>query len=276
MPTMPLTKEQAEWARERTLERNAKAFDPAYALGGFGPDTYPCWSAYVNRDLLAMFGQADWIGLADVGPLYQAHAARMFERHEDATWRKAGNLFHYGRALGLIAEETDPERGRGWRLVHREMQWSIEGTGYGKRAVQVRGLPPAEQAAQYKREATQRKLTATLDRKARLKADAEISAIVDDILRRDPESMVPDFWKGRGFVPDWLVGNRLDASSAVVREAHHAAEMDRRQLREWIRWLGSRRDAASFNLRKREQERAALPAHAEIPAEDDAALEALL
>jgi len=179
MPVLPLTEEQERWVIERTLERNVRAFEPAYANGGFGPDTYPCWSAYVNRDVLSMFGTDDWIGIEDVGPRYKDYCARQYEPFEEATWRKAGNLLHYGRVLGLIAEEHDPERGRGWRLVHGELRWIVEGTGYGKRAVQVRGLPPAEQEARDRYEARMRRLHATLDRKARLKADVHISDMVD-------------------------------------------------------------------------------------------------
>jgi len=261
---------------EQDRVRCIAAFDQAYALGGFGPDTYPAWSAYVNRDILAMYGDGYWIALDDVAPLFKKHAARMHERFEDATWRKAGNLFHYARGLGLIVEEPHHERGRGWRLVHREPQWIVEGTGYGKRAVQVRGLSPAEQDARDRYEAKMRRLHATLDRKARLKADVEISDLVDTILRRSPGITVPEYWRGRGFVPDWLLGNPLAGSATVVRETHHAMEMDRRQLREWIRWLGSLRDAAGFGLQKRLRDQAELPEHAEIPADDADALGGLL
>jgi hypothetical protein len=276
MPVLPLTEEQERWVIERTLERNVRAFEPAYANGGFGPDTYPCWSAYVNRDVLSMFGTDDWIGIEDVGPRYKDYCARQYEPFEEATWRKAGNLLHYGRVLGLIAEEHDPERGRGWRLVHGELRWIVEGTGYGKRAVQVRGLPPAEQEARDRYEARMRRLHATLDRKARLKADVHISDMVDAILEQDPETVVPDYWRGRGFVPEWLLGKSLAGSATVVRETHHALEMDRRQLHEWLRWLSSLRDAAGYKFFSRQRERAALPEHAAIPDADADALGGLL
>ena len=272
MANMPLTEDQVRWA----LQIQTRPFDPAYALGGFGPDTYTCWSAYVNRDILAMFREDDWIGLADVGPRYKERAARQFERHEDATWRKAGNLFHYARALGLIVEEIDPERGRGWRLVDREVRWIIEGSGYRKRAVQVRGLPPAEQALQYKREATARKLAATLDGKARLKADGPIALEIARILHNDPDAILPAHWVQQGFVPDWLPDTRIDASAGILRDAHHAAGLTRPKLKEWIKVLKFFADCSRWRFNEREKQRAALPTHAEIPAEDDAAMEALL
>ena len=263
-----------ELRREREL--CLQAFDTSLALGGFGPDTYPAWNAYVNRDVLAMFGSADWIGIGSVAELYRTHVARKFERFEEATWRKAGNLFHCALRIGVIADAPDPERGRGWRLVDREPRWVIEGAGYRKRAVQVRGLPPAEQALQYKREATARKLAATLDRKARLKADERIALEVARILHNDPDALVPPCWVPQGFVPDWLPDTRIDASAGILREAHHAAEMTRTKLKDWIKVLAFFAYGSRWRFHEREKQRAALPAHVEIPAEDDAALEALL
>ena len=267
-----ITAEELRRERELCLQQ----FDTALALGGFGPDTYPAWNAYVNRDVLAMFGDADWIGISSVAELYRTHAARRVERFEEATWRKAGNLFHYARAIGVVADAPDPERGRGWRLVDREVRWIVEGSGYRKRAVQVRGLPPAEQALQYKREATARKLADTLNRKARLEADEPIALEITRILHNDPDAMVPPFWVPQGFIPDWLPDTRIDASAGILRDAHHAAGLTRPKLKEWIEALRFFADGSRWRFNRRQQERAALPAHAEIPAEDDAALEALL
>jgi len=61
-----------------------------------------------------------------------------------------------------------------------------------------------------------------------------------------------------------------------VRETHHALEMDRRQLHEWLRWLSSLRDAAGYKFFSRQRERAALPEHAAIPDADADALGGLL
>ena len=266
--------------QEREHARCEQAFDTALANGGFGPGTYPAWNAYVNRDLLLVFGEADRVAYNDVVRLFVERAARRTERYPEASWRNTGNLLHYGIALGLVAEERDPERGRGWRLLHREPHWISEETGNGTRARQVLGLPPEEQAAERRRQARLAKLRDTLDRKARAAADAEIAGLVALILAGDPDAVVPEFWLGGDgpygdFVPAWLPGTRIDACVPVLREAHHPAGMPRPMLKEWIRKLRFFAQSAPARYARRLREQAAAPATAEIPADDASALEAL-
>lgn len=249
------------------------------ANGGFGPGMYPAWNAYVNRDLLLVFGEADRVAYNDVVRLFVERAARRTERYPEASWRNTGNLLHYGIALGLVAEERDPERGRGWRLLHREPHWIAEETGNGTCARQVLGLPPEEQAAERRRQARLAKLRDTLDRKARSAADVEIAGLVAMILASDPDAVVPPFWLQDGgpfqdFVPAWLPGTRIDACAPVLREAHHAAGMPRPMLREWIRKLRFFVQSAPVRRAMRLREQAALPETAVIPDDADA-LEAL-
>ncbi len=80
----------------------------------------------------------------------------------------------------------------------------------------------------------------------------------------------------QGMVPAWLSGTHLDAASAIVREAHHAAEMDRPKLKAWIRILETEAVYAIGRPERRDSERAALPEHAEIPTDDADALGGLL
>lgn len=266
--------------QEREHARCEQAFEMALRNGGFGPGTYPAWNAYVNRDILLGFGEADRVAYKDVVRLFVERAARRVERYPEASWRNTGNLLHYGIARGLVVEERDPERGRGWRLLHREPHWIAEGTGNGTRARQVLGLPPEEQAAERRRQARLAKLRDTLDRKARAAADAEIAGLVALILAGDPDAIVPPFWlqdEGpfRDFVPAWLPGARIDACAPVLREAHHAAGMPRPMLKEWIRKLRFFGQTAPARYARRLREQAAMPEIAVIPADDADALEML-
>ncbi len=261
--------------QDRLNPKCVAAFEAALANGGFGPGTYNAWNAYVNRDVLAIFEGEDWLSIGDAVRLYAEKTARQREFYPDAYWRKAGNFLHYALALGLIAEAQDPERGRGFRIVHQLPHWIVDGAGCKKFARQVRGLPPAEQAAEDKRQARLAKLAATLDRKARFAADDGIAESVREILRNDPLSLVPEKWAARGSVPTWLVNTRLDAGAAVVRDAHHAREMTRVMLRHWLGDLRTEAALALMRSARRRVEAFMLPEHAVIPAEDEAALGAL-
>lgn len=149
------------------------------------------------------------------------------------------------------------------------------GTGAQRECRQVRGLPTELQAAVDKAEATARKRNATLDRKAREAADERIARHVREILRFDPASVVPEAWARRGYVPEWLPGTRLDSAAAVVREAHHAAAMDRPTLKAWLSDLAMEGAVAVMRPRQRQAEQAAMPETAEIPDDDADALEML-
>lgn len=266
----------AEWAaeQERFNPRCVAAFDAALANGGFGPGTYPAWNAYVNRDVLIMFEGVEWLSVDDVVRIYAERLSRQREQYPDAFWRKAGNHLHYAIALGLVVEAHDPDRGRGFRLVHRLPQWIVDGKGCHKFARQIRGLPPREQAAEDKRQAKQARLTATLDKKARFAADEWVANRVSTLLSIDPNRTVPKRWADKGWVPGWLVGKRIDATASVIRDAHHAAEMPRPTLRTWTQELSGEINLANCE-REREAYAQARDASTEIPAEDAAALEGL-
>lgn len=256
------------------------SFDAAVLDGGYVSGD-GMWNAYVNRDLIAIFDEDAWLPRSEFVRRYACAMQARFARYQGTdehprTWADAGNVIHHGLALSLVAEETGAGGERGWRLLSRDPAWIIEGTGYGRACRQVRGLPAAEQAAQDRRERTACRRTATLDRKAREAADDCIAREVRDILRADPVSLVPAVWARRGYVPEWLPGTRLDAAAQIVREAHHAAAMGRPTLKEWISDLSMEAVVAIGRPHRRQAERDALPEHAEIPAADDAALEALL
>ncbi|UYW24822.1 hypothetical protein OKC48_16235 [Methylorubrum extorquens] len=76
-------------------------------------------------------------------------------------------------------------------------------------------------------------------------------------------------------MPTWLPGTRLDAAAAVVRDAHHAAAMDRPTLKNWLSDLAMEGAVAIVRPRLRQAEQAALPETAAIPDDDIDALEAV-
>ncbi|MBE7197157.1 MAG: hypothetical protein INR70_05055 [Parafilimonas terrae] len=251
-------------------------FDAAVQEGGY-ESRDGCWAGYVNRDVLAVWRVREWQTRDEIVLNYAIHMGNTFPNFrggfEDArTWRDAGNLVFYGLMLGLIEEQVGPNGRRGWHLLDKEPHFIIVGTGAQRSVRQVRGLPPDQQRQQDKREATARKRAATLDRKAREKADATIGHQVRSILRSDPASTIPELWIRRGWIPEWLQGTRLDAAATVVREAHHAAEMDRPALKVWIRVLEREAIVAIGRPEKRRRQLAALPERAVIPDADADAL----
>ncbi|MEE8629669.1 MULTISPECIES: hypothetical protein [Methylobacterium] len=254
-------------------------FDAAVITGGYQSET--CWNAYVNRDTLCVWETDDWLPRGKIVERYSDWMRARFTKYKGTpdqprTWGDAGNLIHHALRLGIVEEQAGPDGERGWRLLHRELRWIVEGTGYRKQAVQVRGLPPAAQAARYRKEEANAKRLATLARNARAKASKEIDALVERILREDPDAVVPQRWERCGCLPDQAIGKRLDAYAGVVREAHHTADLDPAALKAWIRELNLERILARGRPEKRARARAAEPRHAEIPTDDANALEALL
>lgn len=257
------------------------SFDAAVLEGGGYVSRDGMWSAYVNADVLAVWDKDEVLGRASIVDRYAARMRSRFARYQGTaenprTWGDAGNLVHHALRLGLLREQTTDTCVRGWRLLDREPHWIITGTGGFRVLRQVRGLPAAEQDVIDRAEAKRQKLNATLDRKARERADERIDRQIRNVLHADPSATVPAWWAERGFVPTWLSGTRLDAASAIVREAHHAAEMGRPTLKAWIRVLETEAVYAIGRPERRDSERAALPEHAEISDADADALGGLL
>ncbi|BAU90651.1 MULTISPECIES: hypothetical protein [Methylobacteriaceae] len=255
------------------------SFDAAVLDGGYR-SCDGCWNGYVNRDILIVYAEDAWLGRGEMVERYAFTMQARFRRYtgtpeQPRTWADAGNVIHHALALGLVAEETGPGGERGWRLTSREPAWLIVGTGAQRECRQVRGLPPEQQAAQDKREQAARRRNTTLDRKARVAADEHVARHVRDVLRYDPATVVPEAWARRGYVPASLPGTRLDAAAAVVREAHHAAGMDRPTLKSWVSDLAMEAAVAIVRPGRRQAEQVALPETVEIPDADMTALEAV-
>lgn len=265
-------------AIERERAALLETFELALAFGGYGPDRYQAWNAYVNRDVLRLFKGHDWLGPEEAVTAYGSRVARRSYAlaGPHVAWRNSGNHLHYALRLGLVEEVTDPARGRGWRLVHQDLHWVVEGEGARRHARQIRGLPPEQQAAEDRRQARLAKLAATLDRKAREQADEKIAEAVAYLLKYTPDFVVPEHWARSGPVPAWAVGLPLAEAAAIVREAHHAAEMPRCRLRSWVPALWNAADNAFAIYHDANRRAVARPAHAAIPADDAEALEMLL
>lgn len=257
------------------------SFDAAVLEGGGYVSRDGMWSAYVNADVLAVWGEDEVLGRASIVDRYSARMRARFARYQGGaenprTWGDAGNLLHHALRLGLIREQATETGERGWRILDRRPHWVVVGTGAQRTLRQIGGLPPEKQAVVDAASARQAKLTATLDRKAREKADARIAQAVRNILHEDPDTLVPASWVALHWVPVWLAGTRLDAAATIVREAHHAGEIDRPSLRHWIRILETEAVVAIGRREQHRRELAALPEHAEIPTDDADALGGLL
>ncbi len=270
-------------SKQKEIEQS---FDLGFAHGGFGAQTWPAWNAYVNRDILDLFDEKDWIDHRDVlVPYFERvrQSAKMM-RYPITAARKLGELLHHAIRLGLVVEDPNGPQGRGWRLIHRDPFWIVDGKGFGKFARQIRGLPPTQQIVEDMYQARLAKLNATLNRKARDKADDRIAALVAAILEADPDAVVPGQWTHQlrrrpSFLPALMLGKLIAGCAPVIREAHHTAGLDRGAVQEWISSLESFLRNTPYRLREREL-RARLDVqrgiHAEIPADDTEALEALL
>lgn len=254
------------------------------------------WQLYVDQDLQAIFGTDDALGAADLVPRW---AALMREKFPKAIWASipvgsivsqhcegAGNLIHWGVAFDLVTQEAGPDGQSRWRLVRTEPTFAVDpNRAWG--TIRIRGLPPEQQAAQYRRETRLRKLHATLDRKARNKADAEIQRRVAAMVELDPDGLF-DAPILQARLPEICNGRRLDEIVTILVDTHHRLGMTRDELRIWIRDLGRefharqwtnrqgifrwRRDDDEFRWRLDDDKP---PVPAEIPAEDEEALAAL-
>lgn len=256
------------------------SFDAALLDGGYVSGD-GLWAAYVNADMIAVWGADEVLGRASIVDRYSARMRARFMRYrgtveEPRTWSDAGNLVHHAIRLRLLREQTTDTGERGWRILDRQPHWIVVGTGAQRTLRQVGGLPPEQQAVVDKAEATARKRSATLDRKARERAEARIARAVRNILAEDPDTLVPASWASLLWIPSWLPGTRLDAAAAIVGEAHHAGEINRHSVGAWIRILETEAVMAIGRREQHRRELAALPEHAEIPADDADALGGLL
>lgn len=270
MPDMSHTAVQA---------RLQAAFDAAIAVPTYRSEG-DRWTVHVNDDVLVIFGADDLLVASDIVPRFAEHMRLKFPKSQWSVattivrhWTGAGNLLHWALRFGLVAQEAGADGVQAWRLVRREATYIVD-EKHGWAVRQVRGLPPLLQAAQDRKEATRRRLNATLDRRARDKADDRIRSDVAAILRLEPDFLVEERAM-TARLPEICHGRRLAEVVPIVVEAHHRLGMNRPTLKSWMRHL----DHRLFMLRVQgplaRRAPPPPPGPAEIPAEDEAALGAL-
>ncbi|NEU12603.1 hypothetical protein G3T14_10685 [Methylobacterium sp. BTF04] len=218
-----------------------KDFDAALAVPTYS-NPLDRWPAYVDGSLQTIFGKDGILGPEDLAPRFADMMRLRFPRSmwsaagvDKRHWSGLGNVLHLGQKFRLVlsvADPLDPDGDPAWRLVREEATY--EGSARRPwRAVQIRGLPPAEQAAQDKKEAARVRLHCTLDRKARDAADPEIRSIVaamqafDRDVRFESERL-------RARLPEICYGRRLAEISPILIETHHRLGMRRDEIKAWI------------------------------------------
>ncbi|WP_375453429.1 hypothetical protein [uncultured Methylobacterium sp.] len=266
------------------------------------------WAFYVDSDLQALFGGDDAL---DAEALVPRWAVLM--RHKDlrggwrsipegtvilAHWQGMGNLLHWGAVFELITTEAGPDGQPLWRRVRKEPSFVIDTRpGRDWQTIRIRGLPPEQQAAVYAEEQRLRRLRATLDRNARDRADADIAAVVAEMVKNNPDFVAGDQHALRQRLPEICHDRSIAAVAPMIADAHQRLAMCRSDLKSWKKELAN----ALINVRTRllRIERgtspgvlvclqdlmgppppvapAVLPADAKvcIPAEDEAALAGL-
>lgn len=260
------------------------AFDAALAVPTYSSQD-DRWRLYVDGDLHSLIGADEALGAVDLAPRFADLMRLKFPRSRWSSagvvarhWEGAGNLIHWALRYDLATQEAGPDGAPRWRVVRPEATYVVD-PKQGWRVVQVRGLPPALQSAQHKREAARMKLHATLDRKARDAADAEIRRIVAAMQAIDRDVLFEGESLRRN-VPEICYGRRLAEVSPILIETHHRLGMKRSEIKSWIRALSIELQVlqhrhAQPNLRWRVPEPPPPPGPAEIPDEDEAALGAL-
>ncbi|MRI55123.1 hypothetical protein D8770_14300 [Methylobacterium sp. DB1607] len=260
-----------------TIEECHRAFDAALVSPTYGTG-HSRWPAYVNEDILIVFGEDSALGREAFVPRYDARMATKFANRrgerpqpDRRAWESAGNAVGWGLRLGLLTAETGPDGARAWRLVRREPTYILDKKW---QCEQVAGLTSALQAARDKRAATQAKLTATLARKACEKKSPWLAQRLRWILEDEPGFAIPASWAAQGYVPEWTVGTALSACFDTIRDAPIALEFSKGRLAAWDRQLAG--DGILARHRASERRLAAQAEAADVPAEDAAALEDLL
>ena len=257
------------------------AFDRALATPTYSSQD-DRWRVYVDRDLQTVFQDDDVLDPAAMVPRFADLMRLKFPRSRWSPagtsaqhWQGVGNLLHWAERYELATREDGPDGSPVWRRARAEPTFIVD-PSRGWRVLQVHGLPPALQSEQDRKEATRMKLRGTLDRKAREAADPEIRRLVAAMQDLDRDILVEgEALKRR--LPEICHGRRLAEVSPVVIETHHRLGMDRDELKRWTRALSTELMVLQHRYSQPNfRWGLATPAPAEIPAEDEDALSAVL
>jgi len=254
-------------------------FDGAFDLAleqGTGPSTPDDLARLCWRILWAYGVKGDYeplqvidvdtcvIRMADYHVI-QARGRREHRPHVLQRWLDAGHMLHEGIRLGMLSEEAGPDGPRQWRLLTHTPTWLHEdGPDGASTSVQVRGFPPAEQAARLELEAERAAAEeiAAAARSARprgriareyIRLDEKVGPLLALIIERNPNArvghammriagpMLPTAFRGEplsAVLPTLLslhrdtgfnVGQCIDWWGHLSRVADKAAEMAQRE-----------------------------------------------
>lgn len=178
---------------------------------------------------------------------------RLFEGHQDLTddevlsgaailygprgWSPwfvcgvAGNLVGWGLHLSIIEAHHAPDGTRLWRMEDREMRFA----DIGGRAVQIRGLEPEAQARMDRNRRATAKRNATLQRNHAIKVRAEVQRHLAEIVRLDPETLIPEMAiRSQGLIPDDIEKRwpRLAEAAGLLIDLHHG--WSRNLQKKWV------------------------------------------
>ncbi|KQU31123.1 hypothetical protein ASG63_16650 [Methylobacterium sp. Leaf94] len=250
------------------------SFDLALEDGN-GPGTPHDLAHYCWRILWAygVHGDCEPLKVADVDllvlrmtDLYVIQGkGRTHRTHVLQRWLDAGHLVHLGIRFGILAEEAGPDGRRQWRLLTHEPAWIHEDGPDGERvAIQVRGLPPAEQAARLELEAERavaEEIAAAArsarprDRIAReyRRLDAVAGPLLTRIVEHHPQARVGHAMMriAGTMLPGAFRGEPLSAVLPTLSSLHRDKGFDVGQCIEWSGHLHRVADrAADLGLRE--------------------------
>ncbi len=223
------------------------------------------YPAEVNSSLLRIFAGRERLTVED---LLAAAAALQGPRGWSQVFAAdyVGNLFGWGRELGLVEEASEGKRA--WRLLDPLPVYEIMGGRCVR--VRVRGLPDGEQAAMNRKVIALRRRRATLARKKAEETRRKVGGLLDRLSVADWRAVVPAGWLV--YLGEHPGGLQVREARDYILAAHD--EWEPAIVKRWVAEVEATVTAAERDAVTRRAEAAAAAAAARL-AEDAAAFEGL-
>lgn len=221
---------------KRPVIEHRDSFEVGLQSGAYPgrPGELRIWLGIVCRDAVSVFGSETLRRLEIVQRVCGTQSGRVngdalaYLHEKSMGWLNAGNLVHFALKIGQIEQIVGEDGERRWRLLLREPIYVIE--GQPARAVQARGLLPAEQA---RRHALERR-RAVRDLKAAMKgADVAVASAIGSLLFYDPNACVTPHSVYIGDLPEALMGEPIAAARPALQSWHRYREPDIETLTRW-------------------------------------------
>lgn len=216
----------------------------------------------VCEDVLWLYGvygdgePVDVLGIdrivEDLPRIREGRRALVIPRDPETPWHDAGVIVRYGLRVDMLAAETGPEGQRMWRLLTHEQTWIKFRDDDGRtHYIQVRGLPPVQQAARhaYEAEVREAEAVAAALRSARprgrvarsyLELDAAVEPLLRKLLVLDPDALVGHALVRIGALPPEFRTARVDAAVPTLAAHHRHAGFDVATCLHWLRVIRRR------------------------------------